>query len=895
MNSEMIAVIKEYTARGFVVHPLSGPDDEGNSPGKRPIMAEWQKLTQTPENIFKHDGNIGLVCGKASNVIIIDFDHALFLPWLGDLNVLNTLKSGRTTGRGHLYIKYTDELKNMKNKDLGLEILSDGSNAVLPPSKHKSGEFYKYMDPAAPIAAAPRALIDNINNVFKIHAELKQKLAKTRSCFKTVLSKDISVHGADGRQYMIAVCADLKRLGASDEHIKMFARLMYKEDYNEARTLREFGNIDPAKTWKCDTLKAKLPSFTDPAECARCEIRRENVTTRGPSVKNISSPADNYFEKGRFVVKTLGDEVLSKYNFISMSDNPDELYIYEGGVYVNNDGRAANVIRTYATEALDDRVTKQHIEAVIYYICTKSLTPRHRVNNHANKINLKNGLYNLENKQLEPHNSDYLSTQQIPINYDPAAECPAISKFMLEILPPEDIALMIQLFGYAMIPNRDIQKAFMLTGSGSNGKGTLIRLLSAFIGEGNSANIGLQTLSEDKFSVATLYGKLINICGDLPDKNIDDDTMFKALTGKDTIRGERKYEMGFDFKPVARLLFSANDLPRHPKGGYAWNRRWIIVNFLKKFENKTDDKNLDEKLQTPGELSGLLNVALRALDWLLETKEYYYFKTPEQVGEEYLLKSDPIETFLKECTTPADGYADKLGLYNFYCEWVKIRQINRVLTYNIFNRTMRNKRFIEERPYFEGEWKPRAFMGIELNLDVNLDSSKTRQKPGKNPAGCLSNANDDSENISVLPGLPGFRPFYNYLSIGDVVDECRNGKYKIGGIEQFVEKNPANPANPANTQNSSNPSLYTTIIKHPKEKPQNTSLTELLFKAKQQFEKEKGVVNSATITVFSIWTCTMFKPQWQQGKESGYYEPSAIKGIASKLFGLTPAPRNLAL
>lgn len=60
----------------WVLHPLSSPKDGGNSPGKRPFLKGWQTLQKTPDNIpeyVKKGCNIGLVCGKASCVTVIDF------------------------------------------------------------------------------------------------------------------------------------------------------------------------------------------------------------------------------------------------------------------------------------------------------------------------------------------------------------------------------------------------------------------------------------------------------------------------------------------------------------------------------------------------------------------------------------------------------------------------------------------------------------------------------------------------------------------------------------------------------------------------------------------------------------------------------------------------------
>lgn len=49
-----------------------------------------------------------------------------------------------------------------------------------------------------------------------------------------------------------------------------------------------------------------------------------------------------------------------------------------------------------------------------------------------------------------------------------------------------------------------------------------------------------------------------------------------------------------------------------------------------------------------------------------------------------------------------------------------------------------------------------------------------------------------------------------------------------------------------------------------------------------------GNVNTSNIIEFSLKFVELMKPQWQNNGESGYYKPSAIRGIASKIFKLTP-------
>ena len=107
---------------------------------------------------------------------------------------------------------------------------------------------------------------------------------------------------------------------------------------------------------------------------------------------------------------------------------------------------------------------------------------------------------------------DYLSTVQLPVVYDQKAQCPAFEKFLTQVLPPdcyeptEDSpqGFIWELIGYLMYSGNPLHIAILLRGSGRNGKGTLIRVFKALLGEHNTSAVGLHDLTENRFRTATL-------------------------------------------------------------------------------------------------------------------------------------------------------------------------------------------------------------------------------------------------------------------------------------------------------------------------------------------------------------------------------------------------------
>jgi len=293
-DTDKLAVAMEYiNKRGWIIHPLSGHEDKKQSPGKRPLLKEWQQLEKvTDEDVKKwfsntdpyfKDCNIGLQCGKRSGVTVIDIDHELFMDELFNGFEIETLRSRRTTGRGHIYFIYNPNLPAKKHHVLGIEILSDGSNAVLPPSIHTSGNLYKWNNPDTQIIEMPVTLVENLNKLVEREKKLNALINKCRPCFKHYWKDEKKIcHGSTARDFLGAFCSELFNKGADLDLIRMFAKVIYQTDYDETKTLTEFNGWTQKgyKPWTCEKLKERCAGFT---ECDNCKVKksgRNNVNEK---------------------------------------------------------------------------------------------------------------------------------------------------------------------------------------------------------------------------------------------------------------------------------------------------------------------------------------------------------------------------------------------------------------------------------------------------------------------------------------------------------------------------------------------------------------------------------------------------------------------------------------
>jgi P4 family phage/plasmid primase-like protien len=268
------------------------------------------------------------------------------------------------------------------------------------------------------------------------------------------------------------------------------------------------------------------------------------------------------------------------------------------------------------------------------------------------QVNVLNGILDVETEELTSHTAEFLSAVQIPVVYDPTAECPAWDRFISETFPPDARQLAYEIPAWLMTPDTSIQKAILLLGEGANGKSTYLGAVGAFIGRENSAALSLQKIEADRFAAARLVGMLANICPDLPSDHLSSTSTFKAITGGDPISAEYKYGNSFDFRPFARLVFSANHPPRSGDASHAFYRRWLVVPFDQSFEpgQQRPRAELDAELSDPRELSGVLHRALGALRGIRQRGGFSESRSTRDALAEFQKTTDPLSVWLDRNT-----------------------------------------------------------------------------------------------------------------------------------------------------------------------------------------------------------------------------------------------------
>ncbi len=246
------------------------------------------------------------------------------------------------------------------------------------------------------------------------------------------------------------------------------------------------------------------------------------------------------------------------------------------------------------------------------------------------------------------------------------------------------------MIGYCLYRSCEFEKAFMLFGGGANGKGVMIKLIEAFLGETNCSHRSIQDLDKNRLASADLHGKLVNTCADLKSLQLFETGNFKMVVSGDSIAAERKFGQPFTFRNYAKTIFSANEIPESHDKTDAFYRRIRIFHFDKKFQNGKEDPNLIKQLTTSEELSGLLNLALIGLKQLID-EGGFHDKEVEQTRREYEENTNDVNAFLyQECvvdimnpeysTLATDSYA---AYVNFY-----VKKGTRAIDMNVFGKRL---------------------------------------------------------------------------------------------------------------------------------------------------------------------------------------------------------------
>ena len=381
----------------------------------------------------------------------------------------------------------------------------------------------------------------------------------------------------------------------------------------------------------------------------------------------LDEDPQRFFDGKTFAVKELTDEMRFEGRYYL--DVAETLHGYEKGVYKP----AEPLVKKLASDKLIRKRNADRIEAAIKDLRVQRYVDIDTVN-APGYLNCANGILDLEKLQIVSHSPDTFSTVQVPVAYNHQADCPRFEAFLKQIVPEECIQLIYEMIGYCLHNTAELHKAFILLGEGANGKSTLLMALERLLGKENVSNIPLQKLEEDRFAVASLFGKLANLYADIPETPLKKCDAFNTIVAGDRVYAEFKYRDAFSFQPSATQIFSCNKIPASYTHSEGYFRRLLVIPFPNRFDGKERRNQTDilDEIASPPELEGVLITALHAFVNVRDSGAFTVPEVSRQALADYKETNEPALRFLSDYVVESnDAYTTRSELFGAYKRWIQ--------------------------------------------------------------------------------------------------------------------------------------------------------------------------------------------------------------------------------
>jgi len=407
--------------------------------------------------------------------------------------------------------------------------------------------------------------------------------------------------------------------------------------------------------------------------------RKEDIAV--PESESQSNPIVHYLPDGETIesakVKHLAfasAEYLSHSNkFLAVLNDYDaDLFVYSDGIWKpRGDQGVREILRPHLREKYTTHLRREVVDQL------KGINPveRDTMGVPVNTVAVKNGLLNLDTRELRPLRPEDRALWKMNTAYDPEASCDLWRQTLQEIVHPdyaEKYILTIQEFFGSMLSFRLIpmkQHLFIL-GPADAGKSILVLVPKAMFGDENVATESIYALCNTRWGVASLYGKPLNVRNDLDANIIKNAARWKELTSPDDpIAAERKNQNKFSFTPHTKFLFTANQAPKSNEADQAFWIRFITMVFPRTIPEAEQDKQLLAKLTTEEQQSGILNWMLDGLDRLREQKQFTYQPSPDETIQIWTSYGGSVERFIDAeliLTGDKNDFEKKSDVYGVY-------------------------------------------------------------------------------------------------------------------------------------------------------------------------------------------------------------------------------------
>lgn len=381
----------------------------------------------------------------------------------------------------------------------------------------------------------------------------------------------------------------------------------------------------------------------------------------------------------------LANFILKNNRLICIEDasNTARRFLYTDKNYYKHmtDRKFKHIIRNIIAEYNDDLCSSYVHECVLRNIddgATPILETELNKKEYEHLINFENGILNLKTMQLELHSPDLLITRQIPCNWsEKTIETPYFDKYLNDLTVGDETVkhFLMQFIGciFSNIRGSYFKKALFLEGKGNSGKSQLKLLTEMILGEESYTAIDLEQLST-RFGAASLYNKRLAGSSDMSSSFVNHLSVFKQITGGDSIQVENKGKDSFSMRYNGFLWFCCNEMPNFggDKGKWVYDRMIII-----KCDNVIPDEKQDPDLINKmfDEREGIVKKCILAAKNAIFTKRFDIPSKAIREIEEFRIETNNTVRFCVDCLQPLKDEEmpniKRPELYDVYKAWCK--------------------------------------------------------------------------------------------------------------------------------------------------------------------------------------------------------------------------------
>lgn len=295
-------------------------------------------------------------------------------------------------------------------------------------------------------------------------------------------------------------------------------------------------------------------------------------------------------------------------------------------------------------------------------------------------LNCKNGIVNLRNGELLPHDPNFMMSKMCFAEYDREWGKPELWLKFLDDITAGDKELQRYIqkcVGYSISGSNREQCAYFLYGMGNNGKSTFLDTIADIIGT-YAANTQPESIMLKRFGndtansdIARLKSARFVTCEELTDGVRLNEGLLKQLTGGSKITCRFLYGDEFEYTPEFKIWMATNHKPIIRGTDFGIWRRIKLIPFEVNISAEKVDKNLKYKLRK--ESSQILAWAVQGC--IMWQKEGIQEPTCVlDAVKEYKQEMDLLATFIEQCLVI--DYETKIAtsaqnLFKLYMQWAK--------------------------------------------------------------------------------------------------------------------------------------------------------------------------------------------------------------------------------